>query len=256
MSGQRVVLLAGDVPSTPIVWARLSRQIPIERILLDGPVPRVNLVKRRAKKLGYLRTASQVAFSAAIVPVLRHAAKERIDELLAELGEARLPENLVTRFDSVNSKACIEALREFDPKVVVVNGTRIISQEVLEATRATFINMHAGITPRYRGVHGAYWALAEGRPEAAGVTVHLVDKGIDTGAVLAQARIQPTDRDNFATYPLLQLQAGLPMLERAVQAALNGEVNTVPPMTSLPSALWHHPTVGQYLVNRFAGRAR
>lgn len=251
-----MVLLAGHVESTPIVYARLSREIPIERVLLDGPTPRKDLVKRRIEKLGYLRTAGQVAFSAAIAPLLRRTAKERIDELLAELGEARLPENRVTRLDSVNSKACIEALRELDPDVVVVNGTRIISQEVLDSTRAIFINMHAGLTPRYRGVHGAYWAMAEGRPEDAGVTVHLVDKGIDTGAVLAQARIHPSARDNFATYPLLQLQAGLPLLSKAVQNALRGYVATVPSIVSAPSALWHHPTVGQYLANRFAGRAR
>ena len=43
------------------------------------------------------------------------------------------------------------------------------------------INMHAGITLRYRGVHGGYWALAEQHPEWVGTTVHLVDPGIDTG---------------------------------------------------------------------------
>lgn len=256
MSTQKVVLLAGDGESTPIVYEHLNKVVPIERVLLDGPKPRWTLVKRRVQRFGYLRTAGQVAFSAAVAPMLRREAKDRIDEILAELGEAKLPENKVTRFESVNSKACIDALRRIDPKVVVVNGTRIISQEVLEATNATFINMHAGITPRYRGVHGAYWALAEGRPENAGVTVHLVDKGIDTGAILAQARIHPGPRDNFATYPLLQLQAGLPLLSQAVQNALRGNVVTVNSIDSLPSTLWHHPTVGQYLVNRFAGRAR
>ena len=52
---------------------------------------------------------------------------------------------------------------------------------LLEAVPAVFLNTLAGITPSYRGVHGAYWALVQRQPDACGVTVHLVDAGIDTG---------------------------------------------------------------------------
>ena len=72
------------------------------------------------------------------------------------------------------------------------------------------INIHAGVTPRYRGVHGGYWALREGRPGLAGSTVHLVDPGIDTGGILAQATFTAGDADSIATYPLLHLACGSP----------------------------------------------
>ena len=45
---------------------------------------------------------------------------------------------------------------------MVVNGTRILSRRMLESIDAVFLNMHVGITPKYRGVHGGYWALANG----------------------------------------------------------------------------------------------
>ena len=89
--------------------------------------------------------------------------------------------------ESVNDPETIRLLRTMQPTVIVVNGTRIISSEVLDAVDCPFINTHAGITPRFRGVHGGYWALVEGRPEMVGTTVHLVDEGIDTGGVLARA---------------------------------------------------------------------
>jgi folate-dependent phosphoribosylglycinamide formyltransferase PurN len=140
----------------------------------------------------------------------------------------------------------VSALRDLAPQVVVVAGTRIISQSVLEAITATFINLHAGMTPRYRGVHGGYWALACGDREHCGVTVHVVDPGVDTGDVIAQARIEPTERDTFATYPLLQLVAGLPLLTGAVRAALEGTLQQRP--ASGPSRQWYHPTLWGYLV--------
>ena len=63
------------------------------------------------------------------------------------------------------------------------------------------VNVHAGITPRYRGVHGGYWALAERHPEWVGTTVHLVDPGIDTGAILAQATFDVSRRGHDRHLP-------------------------------------------------------
>lgn len=253
MKSDRVVLLAGRGESTSIVYHAISKHLSIERVILEQRSPRSLLIKRRAKRHGLIRTASQTAFSAVINPLLRRASRGRAAELRSELGSTLPPAEAVTEIATVNSQECIELLRELNPAVVVVNGTRIIKQEVLEATDAVFINMHAGITPRYRGVHGAYWAIAEGFPEDAGVTVHLVDKGIDTGKVLRQARIKPTEKDNFATYPLLQLRAGLPLLIDAVKDALEGRVEPREPMIERPSALWYHPTVGEYLRGRLRG---
>jgi methionyl-tRNA formyltransferase len=132
--------------------------------------------------------------------------------------------------------------------VVVVAGTRIIHASVLDAVPATFLNLHAGMTPRYRGVHGGYWALAQGDPEHCGVTVHEVDRGVDTGDVVAQARIAPTERDSFATYPLLQLAAGAPLLVDAVRAALGDRLASRP--AEGPSRQWYHPTLWSYLWTR------
>jgi methionyl-tRNA formyltransferase len=132
--------------------------------------------------------------------------------------------------------------------VVLLNGTRIIARRVLEQVPAVFINMHSGITPGYRGVHGAYWALARGDRGRCGVTIHLVDAGIDTGAVLEQATFEPGPEDSFVTYPYHQLSVGLPLLERAAVAALRGELRGRPAPAD-DSRLWSHPTIGQYLAN-------
>jgi folate-dependent phosphoribosylglycinamide formyltransferase PurN len=81
--------------------------------------------------------------------------------------------------------------------------------------------------------------------------VHLVDAGIDTGGILAQCNIAPSDDDNFCTYPWLQLAASLPMLERCIRNIADGkrEIQSV----NLPSRLWHHPTIWQYWEGRKRG---
>ncbi len=243
-----VVLLAGDGDSTWIVHNALRERFPISAVIIEGAPPGVPLLRRRARRLGWPTVAGQVAFIL-LARLTARFANGRRDLILLEngLSPAR-PATGVTRVDNANSRAVIELLRSADPRVVVVNGTRILSEEILGCVGAPFINVHAGITPMYRGVHGCYWALADRDPTHAGVTVHLVDRGVDTGRVIAQAVVHPTPADSYHTYPLLQLAAGIPLLEQAIQDALEGRLRTVD--VEGESRLHYQPTIWAYAINR------
>jgi phosphoribosylglycinamide formyltransferase 1 len=111
-----------------------------------------------------------------------------------------------------------------------------------------FINVHVGITPRYRGVHGGFWAIYENRPELAGVTVHKIDPGVDTGAIIAQTTVNVDPRaDTFRTLPVKQYLAALPLMRDAVGAALDGTLATMT-RDDLQSQQWYSPTFADYLV--------
>ena len=112
---------------------------------------------------------------------------------------------------------------------------------------APFVNTHAGITPSYRGVAGGWWALAEGRPDLAGTTVHLVDKGIDTGPPLKQAVFQVTEKDNGSTYNYLHLAVGVPILIEAVEELLRGERRPRLVASDVPSKLRYQYTLWDYV---------
>lgn len=245
-----IVLLGGDSDSTWIVANELERSIGLDAIIIEGDDSRLRLLRRRAAKLGVWKVAGQVAFIL-YSRLLEKSSRNRRAEVIAEnLWSLSPPERpSISRVPSVNSDQTLALLRKLAPEVIVVNGTRIISKKILEGVDACFINTHAGITPKYRGVHGAYWALANLDAENAGVTVHLVDPGIDTGGILHQAVIKPQPVDNFCTYPLLQLAAGIPILKLAVRDALDGKLQTIE--NDLPSRLHYHPTIWEYFKNRF-----
>jgi folate-dependent phosphoribosylglycinamide formyltransferase PurN len=252
MSDERVVMLIGGGISSRILYHGLKLKIRMGPVIEEAPVSRSVFVKRRISRLGLPKVAGQIAFQMLAVRCLNAASRRRVRQIIAEHGLCSDPidPQVVRKVDSVNSEQTISLLRDLNPKVVLVNGTRIISEKVLKSVDAVFINTHVGITPLYRGVHGAYWSLVDRNPQACGVTVHLIDRGIDSGAVLEQALIQPTERDNFTTYPLLQMAAALPLVERTVQAALAGSLRTKD-VPDGQSRLWTHPTLGEYLWNRF-----
>jgi len=81
--------------------------------------------------------------------------------------------------------------------------------------------------------------LAEGKPELAGVTIHYLDIGIDTGAVIAQALIHSGPEDNLHTYPTLQLAAGLPLLKEAVLDTQRNGLRTTEPLTTTSRRDYH-----------------
>jgi methionyl-tRNA formyltransferase len=111
--------------------------------------------------------------------------------------------------------------------------------------------MHAGITPRYRGVHGGYWALAEHHPDWVGTTVHLVDPGIDTGSILGQVTFQVSRQDTIATYPDLQLAHGLPLLAAQTDRVMAGlDLEPLPTSVATGTGLYYHPTLWGYLWRR------
>ncbi|MBC6988308.1 formyl transferase [Hymenobacter sp. BT491] len=250
-SGKKIVILAGPGESTDILFHALDREFGVHRIIVETPVSQKQLLKRRLEKLGWPTVAGQVLFKLLIAKQLEGSSKRRLQAIKQQqqLDSRPLPEDRVIRVSSVNAPECIEQLQQLQPDVIVVNGTRIISKKVLNSVPCKFINTHAGITPLYRGVHGGYWALANNDRAHCGVSVHLVDPGIDTGAIIAQALIDPTPEDNFVTYPLLQLAAGLPLLKQAIRDALQGTL-TLKPAPEGQSRLWSHPTLQEYLYNR------
>lgn len=249
---KKIVMLCSRGDSSYLVYNKLSEHFPIEKVIVEDSVSTKNLLKRRIKKLGFMTVLGQVLFVGTIVPFLKKSAKNRKNEILKEYG-ASVDDRAMMASDpvfvnSVNDKECIEALKKINPDIVVVNGTRIISEEVLNCVNAKFLNLHAGVTPKYRGSHGAYWALYNNDAVNAGVTVHFVDKGIDTGNIIYQSTISVTEKDNFTTYPLLQTCVGVEDEIQAIKDIMNDKV--VCKTVDLPSGLYSHPTVFQYLAKR------
>ena len=70
----------------------------------------------------------------------------------------------------------------------IVFGSSFIKGDLVEfliSKRA--INIHAGITPYYRGSDCNFWALYDNNPHLVGTTIHLLSKGLDNGPILYHA---------------------------------------------------------------------
>ena len=244
-----VLLLAGPGPSTWIVANALTREHGELTVVIEEREPRADFLRRRVKKLGLLTVAGQLLFQIwGKIGVRRAAARVREIMDSAGLDDTPLPPDCYQRFASANDPAVAFLIVTAEPDVVVVNGTRILSRALLGSLGAIpvpVLNTHAGITPAYRGVHGGYWARARGDVARCGVTVHMVETGVDTGAIIAQAVIAPGPRENFFTYPTLQTAAAVPPLLKAVRDARAGTLAAR--AAEGESRQYSHPTLWGYV---------
>jgi folate-dependent phosphoribosylglycinamide formyltransferase PurN len=249
----RIAVLIAGGPLASMLVNGLARRFGELAVLQEEPEPKMLIVRRRARLIGWPQALGQAAFGLLAKLIVRRSAGRLVSIWDRHgLDPRPLGENRRHFVGSVNSDACRAALQALAPDVVVVYGTRILKRETLACIPAPFINYHAGINPKYRGQNGAYWARSNGDPEHAGVTVHLVDEGVDTGDVLYQARAEFAPDDNIATYQHRQMAVALPLVIRAVEDALAGSLR--PQRVELPSRQWYHPTLWGYFLTGFTQR--
>lgn len=97
----------------------------------------------------------------------------------------------------VNSKDFISKLKKFGPDVIINQSELLLKEELLTVSKVGFINRHASLLPHFRGRLGSFWSHAQEPPEY-GVTIHFVDKEIDSGPIIVQKKFNIDPRVSYA----------------------------------------------------------
>ena len=87
------------------------------------------------------------------------------------------------------AQVLLENIKFWNPDLTVLAGfMKILPPEFVAALSPNLINTHPSLLPKYPGAHAVRDALADGA-KITGVTIHVVDEGVDTGPHLAQAEV-------------------------------------------------------------------
>jgi len=132
-----------------------------------------------------------------------------------------------------HERAILEALGPYAPRMAVLAGyMRIVTPVLLEHFngdgRLGVVNVHPADTRAYQGVHGYEFAfgLTKKGPRLAEtlITVHFVDEGMDTGPVIAQARVPVHPDDTLDELKARGLAVEHQLLPRMVDRVARGLV--------------------------------
>ena len=125
---------------------------------------------------------------------------------------------------AINSDDIIERLSEIRPDLLFnINSYRIIKEKVLSIPKEGIVNFHNGPLPRYGGVNVCSWAIINGEKEH-GVTWHYVDRGIDTGDIIAQSFFKIAPDETAVRLIIKSIREGIALFKEILPKLVEGGV--------------------------------
>jgi methionyl-tRNA formyltransferase len=129
----------------------------------------------------------------------------------------------------------IEALAAYQADLYIVAAFgQILPQAVLDLPRYGTLNIHASLLPKYRGVSPISEAILQGDTET-GVTIMLIDAGVDTGPTLLQRAIPIAENDTTGSLTIKLAELGASALLEALPLWVQGKITPQPQNEQLAS---------------------
>ncbi|MGE0759739.1 MAG: formyl transferase [Pirellulaceae bacterium] len=195
----RIVCLSNMSDGPGFVVRRVLAAFPSAKLLQIRAVPRRSTLRRKLRGLArgaWIRKLEQRCYYQGY---FARGLKQLDERLYGPEGPppvAAIKQIASTEVNLSTAATCVASLR---PDVLLVAGAPILRPSIFTIPRLAAINVHFGIAPWYRGEHTLFWPLYYGDEKNVGVTVHLIDKGIDTGRMLAQGFVGvAADDDEWA----------------------------------------------------------
>lgn len=127
---------------------------------------------------------------------------EKIKKLL------HLPRKRIFSGDDVQNGKALEQIKKLRPDIVLLLQWGYILKPEAIALAPTCINLHFSYLPFNRGKNPNVWSIIDGTP--AGITFHMIDPGIDTGDIIAQA-----------TVPVVSIDTGKDLYEKLNEKSIS-----------------------------------
>jgi methionyl-tRNA formyltransferase len=125
---------------------------------------------------------------------------------------------------SPNLPEFVQTISDLKPDLFLAVGyTNLLKEAILSVPRILSANFHASLLPAYRGKHPVFWALRNGE-RWSGLTVHVMDSGLDTGDILYQVRVQTRKRDTVASLYDRIMDRSVNLVARLIRDAEQGKL--------------------------------
>ena len=134
----------------------------------------------------------------------------------------------VVQPDSLKVAGTVEKLASFAPDLMVVAAFgQILPPEILALPKFGCLNVHPSLLPRYRGASPIATAILQG-DEITGVTIMLLDVGLDSGPILSQREVSISADDTTGSLAVKLAQAGAQLLMETLPLWIDVRIQAQP----------------------------
>lgn len=225
----KIVLLTQDEPlflgpSIDYFLSRRPEGIEVAGCVVFDPSP-------IGKKLGMKDRAKKLLDVFGLAFFLRYAGMFALQRLRNRRGLSKVLEKHRVRElrlrSNVNSEESLAAIRALGPDLLVsIAGNQIFRRPLIDLAPKGCLNLHTALLPKYRGLMPTFWVLKNGERET-GVSVFLVDEGIDSGPIVVQKPV-PITTNRLEELIKQTKRIGMDAVWEAVQKVRSGKYELIP----------------------------
>ena len=188
MKKNKIILLVGDHPRNTYVMNKLISYFSINGIILE----------KRTKMLP--RPKSTFSQKDKIYFKKHFELREKEENKFFKINKQHqftidIP-TLKIKKNSINSNIVKNFLKKKKPDIVISCGIGFLRKNILKILPKFSINMHTGLTPRYKGDACNFWPMFFLEPNNIGVTLHLISKDVDSGPILHQVSATKIEKND------------------------------------------------------------
>lgn len=133
--------------------------------------------------------------------------------------------NVIYLNRSINHEDSLRRLKRYRPDVIVsIAANQIFKKALLSLAPKGCINLHTGMLPKYRGLMPTFWALKNGE-KIIGVSVFLMDEGIDSGPILVQKKLEIKKNDTLDSVIRKSKRIGMDAIIEALEKLRNNNID-------------------------------
>lgn len=167
--------------------------------------------------------------SESVVGIIAAEIRPQYDKGLNSLADGiGVPLLIQPRMGSPSYAAFLAGLSKLCPDSLICHSySMLIRSDVLGLVGGRAFNVHMALLPRNRGPNPIQWALIHGDKKT-GVSLHVMDEGFDSGAIVDQESVDILELDTWLTLILRAKVAASMLLDRMMPLLLNGKWQATP----------------------------
>jgi methionyl-tRNA formyltransferase len=135
---------------------------------------------------------------------------------------------LITLAKRINHSDSLKMIADYEPDLLIsIAGNQIFKKPLLELAPKGCINLHTALLPKYRGLMPTFWVLKNNEKET-GVSVFIVDEGIDSGPIIVQKNIVIEPKETQRSLILRSKKIGMDAIAEAVELIDKDDLDLIP----------------------------
>jgi folate-dependent phosphoribosylglycinamide formyltransferase PurN len=149
---------------------------------------------------------------------LQRNADRRLSAFLGDRSRA-FPSVNTLLTDSANSDESQQFLKREAPDLVVVFASGLLRKPIFQAGRLGAVNAHTSVLPDYRGFWPEFWQVYDEAYGKAGISIHFIDEGVDTGDLVHTRHVavrDGVDPFHLRALNLMQIVRDYPVIIRNI----------------------------------------